>query len=92
LNPACGKAQELLAQLDEAQSPRASRVAARTAAAQTQAAKPMTSEERHEKYPLPPGWARVPEKTNAQGNASPAPKAPATPASGTISQGTVTFE
>ena len=92
LNPACGKAQELLAQLDEAQSPRASRVAARTAAPQIQASKPMTSEERHEKYPLPPGWARVPEKTNAQGNTSPAPKAPATPAGGSVSQGTVTFE
>jgi len=92
LNPACGKAQELLAQLDEAQSPRASRVASRTATAQAPVAKPMTSEERHEKYPLPPGWARMPTTANAAAAASPRPTAPVTPASGTISQGTVTFD
>jgi len=92
LNPACSKAQELLAQLDEAQSPRKSRVAASTPMPQTQATKPMTSEERHEKYPLPPGWARVPTKTNTQAAAASAPTPSVKPANGSISQGTVTFD
>jgi tetratricopeptide (TPR) repeat protein len=93
LNPACGKAQELLAQLDEAQSQRSSRMAARTPTAQPQQDRtPMTSEERHEKYPLPPGWARMPTKADSAESPAPTAPAPAAPASATVTQGTVTFE
>src|SRR5262245_26217618 len=59
LNPACSKAQELLAQIDEAHKTRPDRAAARTTT-QERPAQPLTSEERHAKYPLPPGWAAVP--------------------------------
>jgi tetratricopeptide (TPR) repeat protein len=85
LNPACSKAQELLAQLEEAQAPRPERLAAH-------APTPITSEQRHETYPLPAGWARVPAKSNAQEIATPAPMAAAPSDSGSVSQGTVTFE
>jgi tetratricopeptide (TPR) repeat protein len=100
INPACSKAQDLLAQLDNAQKARPERVAARTAAPE-RPARPLTSEERHAKYPLPPGWAPVPAKTSVQ-NIAPAPQAahvPVTPvqhsapaAAGEVSQGTVTFD
>jgi tetratricopeptide (TPR) repeat protein len=87
LNPACGKAQELLAMLNEAQSPRGARLAA-----QSPAQKPMTSEERHEKYPLPPGWARMPTSSNSQPLATPALTVQPARATETITQGTVTFD
>jgi predicted Zn-dependent protease len=100
LNPACSKAQELLAQIDAARQPRSERPGARTAAPERTARTPMTSEERHEKYPLPPGWAPVPTKPAAQEIApvqrathvEPVPMPPATTTRNAISQGTVTFD
>jgi tetratricopeptide (TPR) repeat protein len=93
LNPACSKAQELLAQLDQAQSPRSSRLASNTPAAPPQQARAsMTSEERHEKYPLPPGWARMPMKANSAEAPATGAAAPVAPASPTVTQGTVTFD
>jgi tetratricopeptide (TPR) repeat protein len=92
LNPACGKAQELLAMLDEAQSPRGSHTASKAPARQPQPQKPITSEERHEKYPLPPGWARMPSQSNAQQSATAAPTIQPAQANETVSQGTVTFD
>lgn len=96
LNPACGKARELLAQLDEAQAPRPDRVAARTPAPERTSRAPTTSEERHAKYPLPPGWTPVPvpAKPTVQdiGAAPQVQTAPAPVAGSAVSQGTATFD
>jgi tetratricopeptide (TPR) repeat protein len=94
LNPACSKAQELLAQLDEAQAPRPERVAARTAtpAPDGPMRTAMTSEERHEKYPLPPGWGRMPTNANMPETPTSALTTPARPANDSVGQGTVTFD
>ena len=100
LNPACSKAQELLAQLDEAQKMRSERLAARVPAPE-QPARPLMSEERHAKYPLPPGWAAVPPKTGSQETTASlqAPSRPNNPMQKTapkavnaVGQGTVTFD
>jgi Tfp pilus assembly protein PilF len=100
LNPACSKAQELLAQLDEAHKTRPGRAAAR-ATTQERPAQPLTSEERHARYPLPPGWAAVPSKTSVREITptarttdiplSPPPQTAPT-ANGGVSQGTVSFD
>jgi Tfp pilus assembly protein PilF len=100
INPACSKAQELLAQIDAAQKPRGERLAARTAAPERVSSKPMTSEERHQKYPLPPGWAPVPTKAAAPQTTSvpraiqpePVPMQQSPTTGSAISQGTVTFD
>ncbi|HMF11192.1 MAG TPA: tetratricopeptide repeat protein, partial [Gemmataceae bacterium] len=95
INPACSKAQELLAQVEAAQHPRSER----TSVPDRTPNKPLTSEERHQKYPLPPGWAPVPTKSAGQDTApasrtalNPVPMQQSTSTSNSVSQGTVTFE
>jgi hypothetical protein len=60
LNPACSKAQELLAQIEDAQRPRSERVAVKSASQGAERSRPVASYGAEEKYPLPAGWARVP--------------------------------
>ncbi|HMF12891.1 MAG TPA: tetratricopeptide repeat protein [Gemmataceae bacterium] len=100
INPACSKAQELLTQIDAARQPRSERLAARTTAPEQTPRAPTTSEERHQKYPLPPGWAPVPVKpavpeTTSATRASqldPVPTKPFPSTGNAVGQGTVTFD
>jgi Flp pilus assembly protein TadD len=65
LNPSCARAQDMLAQLEKPTKPRPDTLATAPntsgrslgdRGSWTSSAKPMTSEERHARYPLPPGW------------------------------------
>jgi Tfp pilus assembly protein PilF len=101
LNPACSKAMELLAQLDEAQRPRTERAAAKPTTPERPAKPQVTSDKGGEKYPLPAGWSRVGAKPAVQefaptGTPAAAPPVaepqPVAPASSGVVQGTVTWD
>jgi Flp pilus assembly protein TadD len=80
LDPNCTRAKEMLAQLDQPSKPRrdgATSVptsagrAMDDRAARTASAKPITSEERHARYPLPKGWVPVGQSAPAVAQAVP---------------------